>query len=412
MGTEEVDAMAKNIVFCADGTWNGPGKDLDDEPVAARPSNVLKLYRWLAGRDQDAPPTAQYASAVQYAGEAERVETDAAGNQLQVAKYLDGVGYDDNPLVKALGGAFGAGLIARIVRGYTYISRNYLAGDRIFVVGFSRGAYTARALAGLIVDQGLLDATKLDLSDKDAAYKLGCAVWHQHQQVVASKGKADLLDRLQQALFDVPGLFSSPPDASKRVGDVRIQAVAVWDTVGAMGIPKYDTEDRRVDAFRFADLDLSPRVLNGFHALSLDEQRVDFTPTLWNPRDNLVQRLFPGAHADVGGSYPTDGSESALSDGALVWMQQQLASLPGGNAVHFGDPPEGVSPDAGGVAHQPWTYSPYKELPPEHAKARAFPDGWGLTIDDSVDARRAGGPVRPDPSKPALAYDPQNIPKP
>lgn len=406
--------MAKNIVFCADGTWNGPGKDLDDKPVAGRASNVLKLYRWLAGRDTDqgAAPAGQDPGAVQYAGEAERAETDAAGNVLQIAKYLDGVGYDDNLLVKALGGAFGAGLIARIVRGYTFVSRNYLAGDRIFLVGFSRGAYTARALAGLIVDQGLLDATKLDLSDKQAAYKLGCSVWNQHQKVVASKGRTGLLDRLEQTLYNLPGFFSSPPDAGKRIAAVPIQAVAVWDTVGALGIPQYDGEDRRIDAFRFADLDLNPRVAVGLHAVSLDEQRVDFTPTLWNPRANVVQRLFPGAHADVGGGYSTDGSESGLSDGTLVWMQQQLASLPGGAAVHFGNRPAGVRPDASGVAHQPWTYSPYRELPPQHAKPRAFPDAWGLTLDGSVDARRAGGPAKPDPGQPAVAYGPQNIPKP
>ena len=84
----------------------------------------------------------------------------------QAAKYLHGVGDSDNFLVKALGGALGAGLITRIVRGYTYISRTYAAGDRIFIVGFSRGAYTARALAGLIAAKGLLDATKLDPTEQ------------------------------------------------------------------------------------------------------------------------------------------------------------------------------------------------------------------------------------------------------
>jgi hypothetical protein len=59
------------------------------------------------------------------------------------------------------------------VRGYTYVSRNYVAGDQIFLVGFSRGAYTARALAGLIAAKGLLDATQFDLNDKVMAYRLG-----------------------------------------------------------------------------------------------------------------------------------------------------------------------------------------------------------------------------------------------
>jgi uncharacterized protein (DUF2235 family) len=64
-----------------------------------------------------------------------------------------------------LGGALGAGLITRIVRGYTFLSRSWATGDRMFTIGFSRGAYTARALADLVAAKGLLDATKLDLTD-------------------------------------------------------------------------------------------------------------------------------------------------------------------------------------------------------------------------------------------------------
>ena len=166
--------MTKNIIFCADGTWNGPGKDLDGKPVAAQPSNVLKLYHWLSGRDS--------LESTQYAGEAERSLLDETGQTIQIAKYLDGVGYDDNWLVKILGGTFGAGLIARIVRGYTFISRNYAPGDRIYLIGFSRGAYTARALGSLILSNGLLPP---NINDKQQAYRMGCAVWKQHQDALA-----------------------------------------------------------------------------------------------------------------------------------------------------------------------------------------------------------------------------------
>ena len=158
--------MAKNIVFCADGTWNGPGQDADD-PKDACPSNVFKLYLSLAGQDVLDPAT--YRSA----NEQERVLKAPDGRPLQVAKYLHGVGDSSNFLVKALGGAFGAGVIARIVRGYTFLSRNHEPGDRIFVVGFSRGAYTARALAGLVGAKGLIDASKHGgLADKAEAYRL------------------------------------------------------------------------------------------------------------------------------------------------------------------------------------------------------------------------------------------------
>jgi hypothetical protein len=389
--------MGKNLLFLADGTWNGPGHDLDDDPVSAQPSNVLKLYHWLAGHDT--------LESTGLAGEAERVELDPnTGAPLQVAKYLDGVGYDHNWLAKIIGGVFGAGLVTRIVRGYTYVSRNYQAGDRITLVGFSRGAYTARALAGLILEQGLLDPAKLDLDDREAAYRAGCAVWASHQKRI----RTGFLDRIEGILFDLPGFFSKPP-APGSLLPADLETVAVWDTVGAMGIPQYSGEDERLDAFRFANTQLDLRVHQGFHALSLDEQRPDFTPTLWDARDRLTQTLFPGAHADIGGGYPMSGGESGLSDGALSWMQSRLAELPNGAGIHFGAPPAGIQPSAAGPAHQPWNHVPYLGL--NHGPRR-FPNGQGLLPDPSVAARMAADNVVPDPGQPKAPYYPGNLPKP
>lgn len=391
--------MPKNIVFCADGTWNGPGKDFDNHPVAAYPSNVLKLFQWLSGQNT---PQAQV-----YAGEAERVEFDPhSATRLQVAKYLDGVGYDSNWLVKYLGGAFGAGIITRIVRGYTYISRNYQPGDRIFLIGFSRGAYTARALARLILQQGLLDASQLDLNDKEKAYRWGCAVWAQHRKSVQTgHGLTHILD----LLYNLPGFFSSPPQAEQMVKNIPIQAIAVWDTVGALGIPEYEGEDKRIDAFRFADSHLNERVAYGFHAISLDEQRVDITPSLWSARDNVTQTLFPGAHADVGGGYPLSDQESELSDGALVWMQRQLSHPSLGAPVRFGAVPEGVAPSALGVAHQPWISGQFATVSVKTAM-RNFPNGQSLQLDASVEERINGGWVKADRTLQPAAYKPANIP--
>ncbi|MDB5916410.1 MAG: hypothetical protein JWR40_644 [Massilia sp.] len=93
---------------------------------------------------------------------------------------MHGVGDWSNKLVRMLGGVFGAGVIARIVRGYTFISRNFEPGDKIVLVGFSRGAYTARALGGLIASQGLLNAANPDLDDKESAYRLATAAWHKY----------------------------------------------------------------------------------------------------------------------------------------------------------------------------------------------------------------------------------------
>src|SRR3984957_9577982 len=186
--------MPKTIVFCADGTWNGPG-ETDSDDTTATTTNVFRLFVNLDGRDT--PDSALLGN------EQERVLTDSNGVVLQWAKYLHGVGASDNFLVKVLGGTVGAGLIARIVRGYTFISRNYLPGDRIFIIGFSRGAYTARALAGLIATKGLLDATKSDLANKESAYRLGSAVWFEYRQTVA-QSTADWLVKLTNFATDLP----------------------------------------------------------------------------------------------------------------------------------------------------------------------------------------------------------------
>jgi uncharacterized protein (DUF2235 family) len=378
--------MAKNLVFCADGTWNGPG---EDEPGArsGNPTNVFKLFANLEGLDSP--------GSLRLADEQERQAVDAAGRPVQVAKYLHGVGDSENPLVKFLGGAFGAGLIARVVRGYTFLSRTYAPGDAIYLVGFSRGAYTARALAGLVARQGLMDAAKLDLEDREAAYRWGAAVWHRHQQSL----HGTFMGRLESFVADLPGFLSRPPGADRMIA-APLRVVAVWDTVGAMGIPAFASDHERLDLFRFADTRLSPKVACGLHAVSVDEARQDFDPTLWDPDPRIVQVLFPGAHADVGGGYPA-GPESALSDGALAWMQDRLA----GQGLRFSLAPAWVpAPAAGGVAHRPWAHFPWTHLP---TGARVLPAGLGLHR--SVLDRMAAGPVAPDPGTAPEAYAPANL---
>lgn len=378
--------MAKNLIFCGDGTWNGPG---EDEPGArsGNPTNVFKLFSNLEGRDTP--------ESLRLADEQERLALDAAGQPVQLAKYLHGVGDSENPLVKLLGGAFGAGLIARVVRGYTFLSRNYAPGDAICLVGFSRGAYTARALAGLVAKQGLMDAAQLDLTDKEAAYRWGSAVWYRHQQSL----HGTFMGRLESFVADLPGFLSRPPTAAQMI-QVPLHVVAVWDTVGAMGIPAFAADHDRLDLFRFADTQLSPRVACGLHAVSVDEARQDFDPTFWDPDPRIIQALFPGAHADVGGGYP-GGAESGLSDGAFAWMRDRLAE----QGLRFAAVPSlPVAPSATGTAHRPWAQFPWTHLP---TGPRAFPAG--LRLHRSVLDRLAAGPVVPDPGAAAEAYAPANL---
>ncbi len=374
----------KNIIFCADGTWNGPGQDTDSA-APATPTNVYRLYVNLAGEDDQA--------ALLHANEQERRDGPHEAPS-QVAKYLHGVGDSNNPLVKMLGGTFGAGIIARIIRGYTFISRNYEPGDRIFITGFSRGAYTARALGGLICAKGLLDASKLPLDDREKAYRLGAAVWNAWRQ--EQGGGKPWLARLQEAVLDLPVFFSSAPPAAL-LADVRIAAIGVWDTVGSLGIPAY-AGGERIDMFRFADTMLSPKVDLGFHALALDEKRPDFEPTFWFDDPRITQCLFPGAHADVGGGYPITNHESELSDIAFLWMKEQFASI---GVAFRPQSPIPIKPDALGCAHEPWRHFPFDVT---KARARAFTPSGNFVTSPAVAARRAGGPVKPDPDAGARPY--------
>jgi len=381
--------MTKNIVFCADGTWNGPGStDADHTNVVT--TNVFKLFLNLAGKD--APDS------ILLAKEQERFLTADDGTVSQAAKYIHGVGDSDNYLVKLLGGSVGAGVITRIVRGYTFISRNYAPGDRIYIVGFSRGAYTARALGGMIAAQGLLDA-KLHLDNRERAYLLGTAAWYAYRRA-ALAANSDWLGKLEEIAMELPGLVTKlPVDAFV---PVPIAAIAVWDTVGALGIPDYLRHTQHIDSFKFADTKLSPKVAHGVHAVAIDEQRLDFVPTLWDPEPRIMQALFPGAHADVGGGYPTTNGESGLSDRTLAWMTKRLADL----GVLFSASPAIVpKPDAGGCAHQPWTKMPWTALP---RKERFFPSG--LSLAQSVLDRLAAASVLADPGLlPAGPYVPANL---
>jgi uncharacterized protein (DUF2235 family) len=367
--------MPKRIVFCADGTWNGPESQTGVAPMdspddhgelqGAKVTNVVKLFANLAGRVTPQTMTMR--------DEQEKLLPDAAGGTAQISKYMHGVGDSDSFLKKAMGGMFGMGVIARIVRGYTFISRYYDPGDEIHIAGFSRGAYTARALAGMISSVGLLNRAKYDASDKSEAYRLGIAAWCKCKNV-SLHGAGKLTDMATSMLNFVGGFFARQLlDAEQLIPNVQIKSVAVWDTVGSMGIPAY-AADKRFDVFRFVDTRLSDKVQNGFHAMALDELRADFPVTAWDARAGIKQVWFVGAHADVGGGYSI--AESRLSDIALEWMMKQLAEVGVRLATPLTYSPEPlIDPEI----HKPWTKAPFALLPrsPRQVASRD-------TIHDSV----------------------------
>lgn len=358
--------MTKNIIFCADGTWNSPKEDENGDQTAD-PTNVFKLFSALQGRDD--------ARTLGNSDEQERRYCDEAGNLVQIAKYIHGVGDSRNPAVKLLGGTFGAGVIARIVRGYTFISRYYQTGDRIYITGFSRGAYTARALAGLIVSQGLLQR-HIANADSEEAYRCGAEAWFRYRREGINSIKDLSVARMTEFLTHLPEVITSYTLSNEDLVPVdSIEAVGVWDTVGAMGFPEYAGNGERMDDYRFADNQLSAKVRQGFHAIARDEQRADFTPSLWQDAANVEQLIFPGAHADVGGGYPE--AESGLSDCALKWMIDKFTNA-GVHFLNLSKPCEyffKFQPNCHAPGHTPWTESPWKEIRNLRLRARSLP-GW------------------------------------
>jgi uncharacterized protein (DUF2235 family) len=290
--------------------------------------------------------------------EQEKVLIDSAGDTVQIAKYLHGVGDSRNAAMRVLGGVFGVGVIARIVRGYTFISRHYQPGDTIHILGFSRGAYTARALAGMICRVGLLNPKRYDVTDKDEAYRRGVAAWNQSKGITLS-GSSKLTQAANRFLDFIESFVARGKlSAEDLIPNVPIKSVAVWDTVGSMGVPLY-LSDKRYDVFQFTDTHLSDKVENGFHAMAVDELRLDFPVTQWERRTGVEQVWFVGAHADVGGGYAE--SESRLSDVALQWMMQKVTDV----GVRFATPLTRIPDCQCGVQkiHMPWEKSPFSILP-------------------------------------------------
>lgn len=388
--------MSKTIVFCADGTWNGAEEKTDgNAPGGAtglQPglTNVCKTFAWLDGVIQ---PNGAWGGV-----EMEKVLADANGAPVQIAKYLHGVGDSKRLPDRIVGGAFGVGVVARIARGYTYISREYQAGDRIVIIGFSRGAYTARALAGLIAGQGLL-RPELARADDDDRYDTAAAAWFRWRH---SHGTT--LQKIVDGVTQFAQLHTAFPNPKQLDDDsfvpVEIAAVAVWDTVGALGIPIYAV-GAVVDLFQFANTELSPKVGVGIHAVSLDEERVPFSPTLWDVNDpRVVQTLFAGGHCDVGGGY----DEHGLSDGPLLWVVDELRKV----GVKFKDePPCAVEFDPLAPRHRAWEDDPAWKF--AGVASRKFPAG--IRIDPSVHLRMAQTPeVLFGAPANKVGYAPNNLP--
>ena len=257
--------MAKNIIFCADGTWQSSSSN----------TNVYRFFKSLL----------------------------ISGSQ--IAFYDDGVGADGSGLGHILGGAFGEGLNDKIKMAYAKIAHVYEAGDEIFLYGFSRGAFTARCLGGMIANIGLPLG-----SFNDALVDGAFAAYRDPDD------RAAMLAKL----------------SAYNLADATIRMVGVWDTVGSLGIPSLIGG---VDPLRYGFLDttLHPDVKNAFQCLAIDERRAEFPATLWTgapaPGQTIEQVWFTGCHGDVGGGCAPDDADGGtlLSDVTLIYMLQRAYKL-------------------------------------------------------------------------------------
>ncbi len=340
----------RQIVLCADGTGNSGGKGY--------PTNVWRLFNAIDLRSHER----------------------GSDKPRQIAFYDDGVGTEDFKLLRLIGGAFGWGLSRNIRELYESLARNYERSDRIFIFGFSRGAFTARSLAGLIARCGVVDLRrKLSCDDiaelrraafpvRSLAFVLGLVGYFRFRArkdqggfgfeqntriklLVAAafntyreRHKRNSRGSLTWAWFQLLQLLpeklrprSHDDDAvafKKRFSadgeqDPRVQCVGVWDTVGALGAPADWMRSimNWLWSVDFHDQSLHPCIQHGFQALSIDDERRTFSPILWTEPQSpdLLPRIeqvwFAGVHSNVGGGYPKHG----LASVSLYWMMRRAA---------------------------------------------------------------------------------------
>lgn len=293
----------KHIVICADGTGN--------TTIKGRGTNVFKLYEAV----------------------------DQVGHRLtpgltpQVALYHDGVGTESVKWLRILTGATGWGLSRNVKQLYGELARVYAPGDKIFLFGFSRGAFTVRTLAGLINACGILDLSKYSTN---AAFDraIGDAYGEYRQQY--NSWLTSLFHRTRKLdaarIAELRRKFSVPvPEFEAGAAGKLIEFMGVWDTVDAVGLPVRAAEfvNRVIYNFKFPDRTLNTSVAHACHALALDEERESFEPLLWNESrtedpGRIEQVWFAGVHSNVGGGYPRQG----LSLIALDWIMSRAEAAP------------------------------------------------------------------------------------
>lgn len=289
--------MFKRLIVACDGTWLNSDNGMVNGKLSV-PSNVTRISRAIKAVSQDGVP--------------------------QIVNYHFGVGSSGGRISRVISGATGEGLGDNVREAYSFLANNYHPGDEIFLLGFSRGAFTARSIGGLIGEVGLL--TKKGLNALPEVFE---DVQHRRDPKYVPKNPDQPFPHKPSA--------SSPryADELERRGltrlDIKIKVIAVWDTVGSLGTPRFNflqklgLQSPESKEMSFYDTKLSNCVENAFQALSLDERRSAFSPAVWEKppgnKTTLRQVWFPGVHSNTGGGY----DDQQLANITLAWMMSQLA---------------------------------------------------------------------------------------
>jgi uncharacterized protein (DUF2235 family) len=272
--------MSKNIVLCCDGTAN---------EFAKHHTNVLKLYTMLR-RDRATQVTYYHPGLG---------TMEPAGALTTLARKA----------TKLLGMALGYGLSDDVRDAYVFLMQHYEPEDKVFLFGFSRGAYTARAVASLLHMYGLIQP------GNDALVPYAIRMMMGIERARGTKAGA------REAGDDYFNLARDFKDTMSRT-ECKPWFVGVWDTVSSIGWVE--------NPLKLPFIANNPDIAIGRHAIAIDERRAFFRTHLWrSPSDpshpggpkDLKQVWFPGVHCDVGGGYPE--AESGLSKIALEWMLEE-----------------------------------------------------------------------------------------
>ena len=374
--------MPKNIVICCDGTGN---------EIKTNLSNVLKLFRVLIKDDNQRVFYHPGVGTIGLQSTWERLKQETYG-------------------VFSL--ATGAGLDEDILAAYRFLCETYESGDKVWLFGFSRGAYTVRVLAAFIHVIGLLPRDQIDL----AGYALSVYKNASENSHGSDEKAEDFLDQAWQ-FRRVAGGYLIP-----------IEFMGVWDTVASVIVPRQDKF--LLDLQTLVYTRTNPSVKKFRQAMSIDERRRMFRLNRWvdpqkyrpDPFDastaiaqDIRQVWFAGVHGDVGGGYPE--IDSGLSKYPLLWMiaQAKAAGLRVDDSMvnHLGwgwpRPPSKhvyVPPSPTGQLHVSlsglwWIL----EFLPKRKKWLEWPQrksflGW--YIPDAEPRPIPGAPLTPIPEKPVI----------